>query len=81
MLVSIFLIEGWKLMVAKILVNTSIKKLNRVYDYLVPDELLDKVQVGMRVNVNFGNGKGKQVEGIIVKLDSLENCKYDKEVS
>ena len=78
MLVSIFLIEGWKLMVAKILVNTSIKKLNRVYDYLVPDELLDKVQVGMRVNVNFGNGKGKQVEGIIVKLDSLENCKYDK---
>ena len=65
-------------MVAKILVNTSIRKLNRVYDYLVPDELLDKVQVGMRVNVNFGNGKGKQVEGIIVKLDSLENCKYDK---
>lgn len=65
-------------MVAKILVNTSIRKLNRVYDYLVPDELLDKVQVGMRVNVNFGNGKGKQVEGIIVKLDSTENSKYDK---
>lgn len=65
-------------MVAKILVNTSIRKLNRVYDYLVPDELLDKVQVGMRVNVNFGNGKGKQVEGIIVKLDSTETSKYDK---
>ena len=34
--------------------------------------------MGMRVNVNFGNGKGKQVEGIIVKLDSTETSKYDK---
>lgn len=65
-------------MIAKVLVNTSIKKLNRVYDYLVPENMLETLKVGMRVNVNFGNGKGKQIEGIVVKLESEENSKYDK---
>jgi len=65
-------------MLAKVLVNMTIKKLNRVYDYLVPEEYLSNVQVGMRVNVNFGNGKGRQIEGIIVKIEEkpdLENRK------
>lgn len=65
-------------MIAKVLVNTSVKKLNRVYDYLVPEEMLENLKVGMRVNVNFGNGKGKQLEGVVVKLESDENSKYDK---
>lgn len=65
-------------MIAKVLVNTSVKKLNRVYDYLVPEEMLGNLKVGMRVNVNFGNGKGKQIEGVVVKLESDENSKYDK---
>lgn len=62
-------------MIAKVLVNMTIKKLNRVYDYLIPEELQGQAQVGMRVNVNFGNGKGRQIEGIIVKLEE----KYDLE--
>ena len=41
-------------MVVKILINTSIAKLNKVYDYLVKDEMIDKVEVGKRVKVNFG---------------------------
>ena len=41
-------------MVVKILINTSIAKLNKVYDYLVKDEMMDKVEVGKRVKVNFG---------------------------
>lgn len=65
-------------MIAKVLVNTSVKKLNRVYDYLVPEEMFENLKVGMRVNVNFGNGKGKQIEGVVVKLESDENSKYDK---
>lgn len=65
-------------MIAKVLVNTSVKKLNRVYDYLVPEEMLENLKVGMRVNVNFGNGKGKQIEGVVVKLESDEKSKYDK---
>lgn len=56
-------------MIAKVLVSRSIKKLNKVYDYLVPEELEGQAEIGKRVNVNFGNGKGNQIEGIIVKLE------------
>lgn len=65
-------------MIAKVLVNTTIKKLNKVYDYLIPDELISKAQVGMRVNVNFGNGKGRQIEGIIVKLEKIDDLEGRK---
>ncbi len=58
-------------MLAKVLVNMTLKKLNKVYDYLIPENLKDKAEVGMRVNVNFGNGKGRQIEGIIVKLEKI----------
>ena len=47
--------------------NTN-KKLNKVYDYLLKPEDEEKVEIGKRVLVNFGNGKGRSVEGIIVKL-------------
>jgi len=60
-------------MIAKVLVDRTIKKLNKVYDYLVPSELEGQAEVGKRVNVNFGNGKGNQIEGIIVKLEQIDN--------
>lgn len=56
-------------MIAKVLVDTSIKSLNRIYDYLVPTELENKVEIGKRVHINFGKGKGQEKEGIIVKLE------------
>ena len=56
-------------MVAKVLVNTSVKKLNKVYDYSVPSELEKSIEVGKRVLVNFGRGKDANTEGIIVKID------------
>lgn len=56
-------------MIAKVLVDTSIKSLNRIYDYLIPKELEAEIEVGKRVHINFGNGKGQEKEGIIVKLE------------
>lgn len=56
-------------MVVKVLVNTSVKKLNKVYDYSVPSELEESIEVGKRVLVNFGRGKDANTEGIIVKID------------
>lgn len=44
-------------MVAKVLINTSIAKLNKVYDYLVKDEMLNEVEIGKRVKVSFGRRK------------------------
>ena len=68
-------------MIAKVLIDNANKKLNKVYDYLIKPEHETSVQIGKRVLVNFGNGKGRSVEGIIVKIicDSEEtstNLKY-----
>ncbi|MGN1013675.1 MAG: primosomal protein N' [Clostridia bacterium] len=63
-------------MLAKILINTSVNTLNKVYDYLVPEELENDVEIGKRVQVSFGRGK-KLEEGIIVKLENeYEQPKY-----
>ena len=63
-------------MIAKILINTSVKSLNKVYDYLVPEHLINDVEIGKRVQVSFGRGKNFE-EGIIVKLEELtETPKY-----
>ncbi|MBR5228048.1 MAG: primosomal protein N' [Clostridia bacterium] len=59
-------------MVVKVLVDTSIKTLNKIYDYLVPEELVSEVAIGKRVYINFGKGKGQEKEGIIVKIISDE---------
>lgn len=55
-------------MIAKVLIDNAAKKLNKVYDYLLKPEDELNAEIGKRVLVNFGNGKGRSVEGIIVKL-------------
>lgn len=71
-------------MVAKVLINTSIKKLNKVYDYIIKEDMEDILVLGMRVKVSFGRGKDRFEEGIVVKiLDSVETkykLKYIEEV-
>ena len=44
-------------MYASILINTTAKKLNKVFDYIVPKEMEDILQVGDRVWVPFGKGE------------------------
>ena len=55
-------------MVVKVLVDTPVKKLNKVYDYLVPKNLEKEIEIGKRVLVNFGRGVGNNIFGIIVKI-------------
>lgn len=63
-------------MLAKILINTSVNTLNKVYDYLIPEELEKEAEVGKRVSVSFGRGKDL-TEGLIVKLSTeYEEPKY-----
>ncbi|MCX8074769.1 MAG: primosomal protein N' [Clostridia bacterium] len=56
-------------MIVKVLINTSIKGLNKVYDYSVPIELEEQIQIGKRVLINFGKGRAREEEGIIVKVE------------
>ena len=58
-------------MIVKVLINTSVSKLNKVYDYKVPQELEDKIEIGKRIEVSFGNKKETE-EAIIVKIISDE---------
>lgn len=56
-------------MIVKVLINTNVKTLNKVYDYKVPESLENKIDIGKRVEVNFGRGKAHNVDGIIVKIE------------
>ena len=63
-------------MVAKVLINTSVAGLNKVYDYLIKDEMINEAEVGKRVKVSFGRGKDRFEEGIIVKLENMQTSNY-----
>lgn len=65
--------------IAKILIHTSVKTLNKVYDYLIPTELEEMATLGKRVEVSFGRGRANE-EGIIVKIidESEEEMKLRK---
>ncbi len=64
-------------MIAKVLINTNVKSLNRVYDYNIPEELLPDIELGKRVEVSFGKGKNT-TEGIVVKIEKEKTGKDEK---
>lgn len=65
-------------MVAKVLIDTTVKMLNKVYDYKVPEDLEYMAEIGKRVYVNFGQGRGTEAEGIIVKLEDEKDSTKKK---
>lgn len=54
-------------MIAEVIIDRNVKKLNRKFDYKVPETLEDLVDVGSRVLVPFGNQKNLE-QGYIIKL-------------
>ena len=55
--------------------NSTAKVLNRVFDYLVPVELEDRVKIGDRVSIPFGNSKSFK-EGFV--FDIKESSEFAK---
>ena len=52
-------------MIAEIIINRSAKKLNRTFDYNIPQELEELVMIGSTVLVPFGKtAKGKEAKDI-----------------
>ena len=73
-------------MVAEVIINSSVKDLNRVFDYEIPEDLEKSVTVGSRILVPFGNMK-KLEEGFVIEIkekslyklkniESVEDKKY-----
>lgn len=63
-------------MVAEVIINSTVKNLNKTFDYNVPAELAGTIKVGDRVLVPFGNSKRLE-EGFVVsfKKESLYKIK------
>ncbi len=60
-------------MVAEVIVNSTVKNLNKTFDYHVPVELIGTIKLGDRVLLPFGNLKNLE-EGFVVGLK--ENSDY-----
>ena len=52
-------------MIVKIAVNAAPYSIDKPYDYLVPEDLLDTALPGVRVRVPFGKGN-RETEGIVL---------------
>ncbi|KRQ86923.1 Primosomal protein N' [Caloramator mitchellensis] len=71
--------------IASVAINTNIKELDKIYDYIVPVELEELISRGMRVIVPFGNGN-KKLEAVVLSLDESEtyeniNLKHIDEIA
>lgn len=54
-------------MIAEVIINRTAKKLNRTFEYIVPEELQDLVVIGSEVLVPFGKGE-KLEEAFITNI-------------
>ena len=60
-------------MIIEVLVELSTRSVDKTFDYLVPPQFVDKIQLGIRVLVPFGMQK---LEGFVLKIKNLNNSKY-----
>ncbi len=63
-------------MVAEVVVDISNSEVDKVFDYLIPNDL--DIKVGMRVAVNFA---GRKIEGFVMKIKEHSDFDKLKEIS
>lgn len=66
-------------MIARVIVDQRSKQLDRVFDYLVPKELLGRIEIGSRVLVPFSAGN-KEVEGFCLGFSEESDSKRLKSI-
>lgn len=59
---------------ANIIIDISHEKLDKTFQYEVPESLADKLDIGMQVVIPFGNG-GRKIKGFVIEL--TEKAEYD----
>ncbi len=63
-------------MIAEVIIQSNVKNLNRIFDYEIPMDLEEKIQIGSRVFVPFGNMKRLEDGFVIgIKQSSLYQVK------
>ena len=63
-------------MYAKVIVDITHEKLDKVFEYRIPSELEGVLQIGMEVVVPFGKGN-RETNGYVIGIS--ETCEYDEE--
>ena len=61
-------------MFADIIIDIQHEKLDKIFQYRIPERLEGKLEPGMEVLVPFGNGN-RQIKGYVTGLS--ETCSYD----
>ena len=64
-------------MIAQVLVELMNKNVDKTFDYLVPSTMQDKIVVGIRVKVPFGN---RTLEGFVLSLSNDSNYQKLKSI-
>ena len=59
---------------AKIIVDISLDKIDRPFDYIIPEELEAEVQAGTPVVIPFGKGN-REIKGFVI--DVVDKSDYD----
>ena len=62
---------------ADVIIDISHEKVDRPFQYRIPDELLDKIAPGIRVHVPFGKGN-KDMTGYVVDLSDKTDYPEEK---
>ena len=60
--------------IARLAIQSGLPQLDRLFDYVVPDALLDNISIGSRVKVGFGNSK-KSLEAFVIEFAESSNFK------
>ena len=64
-------------MIVGVLVELSNKNIDRIFDYLVPKELEDRIKIGIRVSVPFGR---QYLDGFVLEIKNKSEVKELKEI-
>ncbi|MBE6070938.1 MAG: primosomal protein N' [Clostridium butyricum] len=64
-------------MYAEIIINSDAIEIDRMFTYRIPDEFIEKIEIGCRVKVPFG-ARSKPIEGFVFSIveDDKLNVKY-----
>lgn len=65
-------------MIARVVIDSPLPQLDRLFDYTIPGELLDQVVIGVRVRVQFGRSKNL-LDAFVVEL--VETSDFAGELS
>ena len=67
-------------MIAEVIINSNVKNLNKTFDYNIPFDMEEKITIGSRVLVKFGNIK-KLEEGFVVNIKDSSEWENLKNIS